>query len=90
MLPGGFEGFGVGRWIAHRHLLGQLDVREAKMFIGGSQRGHRRQSYSKDDKKTEGIEMEGLELPQAALAAESLLSRAIPQIAATSSRYESQ
>ena len=60
------------------------------MFIGGSQRGHRRQSYSKDDKKTEGIEMEGLELPQAALAAESLLSRAMPQIAATSSRYESQ
>ena len=32
------------------------------MFIGGSQRGHRRQSYSKDDKKTEGIETEGLEL----------------------------
>jgi hypothetical protein len=30
----------------HRHLLGQLDVREAKMFIGGSERGRRRQSYA--------------------------------------------
>jgi hypothetical protein len=30
---------------AHRHLLGQLDVREAKMFIGGSNGRHRRQSH---------------------------------------------